>query len=211
MNFSELSEMVITGQHIAAAEWTQNALDQGVEPIELINKGLVPGMDEIGRRWKEGGIHMPEVLIAARAMKASMALAKPLIAVSGQEMKGTIVIGTVKGDLHDIGKNLVSMMLEGAGFEVHDLGNNVTPEAFVAAAEEHDTDIVAMSALLTTTVPMMEATIAALVAAEVRQNVKVMIGGAPVTQALANQIGADGYADDGASAVGVTKTLLGVD
>lgn len=206
--FDELADMIITGKHADAAEWSRTALADGVDPKEVIDKGMIPGMDEIGRRWKEGEIHMPEVLIAARAMKACMAVVQPLIVDSGAETKGTIVIGTVKGDLHDIGKNLVVMMLEGAGYSVHDLGNNVEPEMFVKAAEEHDTDIVAMSALLTTTVPMMKATIQALTDAELRSKVKVMIGGAPVSQELADSIGADGYAADGATAVDVTASLV---
>ncbi len=206
--FNELADMIITGQHNAAAEWSQAALDNGTEPIEIIDKGMVPGMDEIGRRWKDGEIHMPEVLIAARAMKACMAIVQPLLGASGAESRGSVVIGTVKGDLHDIGKNLVVMMLEGAGYTVYDLGNNVEPEVFVRAAEENNVDIVAMSALLTTTVPMMEATIQALKDAEIRTKVKVMIGGAPVSQELADNIGADGYAPDGATAVDVMASLV---
>ncbi len=209
--FDELANMIITGQHIAAAEWSQAAIDDGTEPAEIIDKGMIPGMDEIGRRWKNGEIHMPEVLIAARAMKACMAVVQPLLGASGAQSRGTVVIGTVKGDLHDIGKNLVVMMLEGAGYTVHDLGNNVEPGAFVSAAEEHNTDIVAMSALLTTTVPMMESTIQALKDAEIRDKVKVMIGGAPVSQELADNIGADGYAADGATAVDVMASLVSSD
>lgn len=206
--FDELADMIITGQHTAAAEWSQAAIDSGAGPEEIIDKGMIPGMDEIGRRWKDGEIHMPEVLIAARAMKACMAVVQPLLGASGAKSRGTVVIGTVKGDLHDIGKNLVVMMLEGAGYSVHDLGNNVEPDAFVKAAEEHDADIVGMSALLTTTVPMMEATIQALKDAEMRGELKVMIGGAPVSQELADSIGADGYAADGATAVDVTASLI---
>lgn len=206
--FDELAEMIITGQHTAAAEWSRTAIDNGTGPEEIIDKGMIPGMDEIGRRWKDGEIHMPEVLIAARAMKACMAVVQPLLGSSGAKTRGTVVIGTVKGDLHDIGKNLVVMMLEGAGYSVHDLGNNVEPGAFVKAAEEHNADIVGMSALLTTTVPMMEATIQALKDAEMRGKVKVMIGGAPVSQELADNIEADGYAADGATAVDVTASLI---
>ena len=209
--FDELSNMIINGHHTDAAEWAQAAIDDGVEPAEIIDKGMIPGMDEIGRRWKDGEIHMPEVLIAARAMKSCMAVVQPLLAASGGESRGSVVIGTVKGDLHDIGKNLVVMMLEGAGYSVHDLGNNVEPAAFVSAAEEHNTDIVAMSALLTTTVPMMESTIQALKDAEIRDKVKIMIGGAPVSQELADSIGADGYAADGATAVDVMARLISSD
>lgn len=206
--FDELANMIITGQHTAASEWSQAAIDNGVEPAEIIDKGMIPGMDEIGRRWKNGEIHMPEVLIAARAMKACMTVVQPLLGSSGGRSRGSVVIGTVKGDLHDIGKNLVVMMLEGAGYRVYDLGNNVEPGAFVRAAEENDVDIVAMSALLTTTVPMMTATIQALKDAEIRDKVKVMIGGAPVSQELADNIGADGYAQDGATAVDVMASLV---
>ncbi|MDP6667859.1 MAG: corrinoid protein [Dehalococcoidia bacterium] len=206
--FEDLANMIITGQHAGAAEWARTELDNGVGPGDIIDKGMIPGMDEIGRRWKDGEIHMPEVLIAARAMKACMAVVQPLLTESGAEERGSVVIGTVKGDLHDIGKNLVVMMLEGAGYRVYDLGNDVAPEAFVKAAEEHNVDIVAMSALLTTTVPMMEATIQALKDAELRAGVKVMIGGAPVSTELADNIGADGYAQDGATAVDVMASLI---
>ena len=206
--FEELTDMIINGQHTAASEWTQTAIDEGFNPIEVMDKGMIPGMDEIGRRWKDGEIHMPEVLIAARAMKVCMAILQPLIGESNAIARGTIVIGTVKGDLHDIGKNIVAMMLEGAGYRVYDLGNDVPAEAFVNAVEEYDADIVGMSALLTTTVPMMESTIQALKEAEIRSEVKVMIGGAPVSDELAKQIGADGYAPDGAVAVDLTSNLI---
>jgi len=183
--FEDLANMIITGQHSAAAEWAETELSNGTPPEDIIEKGMIPGMDEIGRRWKDQEIHMPEVLIAARAMKAAMAIVKPQLQNSADTSRGSVVIGTVKGDLHDIGKNLVVMMLEGAGYTVHDLGNDVPPEAFVKATEENDVDIVAMSALLTTTVPMMTETIEALKEAELRTKVKVMIGGAPVSDELA--------------------------
>jgi len=206
--FEELTNMIIDGQHMAASEWTQTAIDEGLKPIDVMDKGMIPGMDEIGRRWKDGEIHMPEVLIAARAMRVCMAILQPLITESNAIARGTIVIGTVKGDLHDIGKNIVAMMLEGAGYRVYDLGNDVPAEAFVNAVEEYDADIVGMSALLTTTVPMMESTIQALKEAEMRSEVKVMIGGAPVSDELAKQLGADGYAPDGAVAVDLTSNLI---
>jgi 5-methyltetrahydrofolate--homocysteine methyltransferase len=206
--FEDLANMIISGQHTAAAEWAEKELDSGIPPEEIIEKGMIPGMDEIGRRWKDQEIHMPEVLIAARAMKAAMAIVQPRLAASSNTSRGSVVIGTVKGDLHDIGKNLVVMMLEGAGYTVHDLGNDVAPETFVKAAEENGVDIVAMSALLTTTIPMMEATIEAFEQAELRAKVKIMIGGAPVSEQLAKQIGADGYAPDGATAVDVIATLV---
>ncbi len=206
--FEDLANMIITGKHTAAAEWATTEMDNGVSPADVIDKGMIPGMDEIGRRWKEGEIHMPEVLIAARAMKACMAVVQPLLASSGAVSRGVVVIGTVKGDLHDIGKNLVVMMLEGAGYTVRDLGNDVAPEAFVKALDENDVDILAMSALLTTTIPMMTATLDALKEAELRTSVKVVIGGAPVSSELATQIGADGYAPDGATALDVVASLF---
>jgi len=206
--FEDLANMIISGQHTAAAEWAETELSSGTTPEDIIEKGMIPGMDEIGRRWKDQEIHMPEVLIAARAMKAAMAIVKPQLQNSSDTSRGSVVIGTVKGDLHDIGKNLVVMMLEGAGYTVYDLGNDVAPEAFIQATEENDVDVVAMSALLTTTVPMMTETIEALKDAELRTKVKVMIGGAPVSDELAKQIGADGYAPDGASAVDVISALV---
>lgn len=208
MNFDELEGMVVTGDNHGAADWTEKALADGADPMDIINKSLVTGMAEIGRRWKAGEIHIPEVLIAARAMKASMALVRPLVASAGTEMRGKVVIGTVKGDLHDIGKNLVAMMLEGAGFEVFDLGTDVSPDAFVKAVEEMKPDVLAMSALLTTTVPMMQQTITQLNESELRQTVHVIVGGAPVTDGFAVQIGADGYAEDGSTAVEVAAKLI---
>lgn len=208
MNFDELAEKVVVGDHKGAVEWTTKALAANTSPMEIIDKGLVAGMDEIGRRWKAGDIHIPEVLVAARAMKASMALVRPLVIDAGTEMRGKVVIGTVKGDLHDIGKNMVAMMLEGAGFDVHDLGTDVAPEDFLKAVEEEKPDLLAMSALLTTTVPMMQQTIKRLDEAELRQTVRVMVGGAPVSDGFANQIGADGFAEDGATAVEVAAKLM---
>ena len=207
MNFQELSDMVITGDNKGAEQWTRNALDAGVGPKEIIDKGLVLGMDVVGQRFKSSEYHMPEVLIAARAMKASMDLVRPLIAGSDIEPAGRVVIGTVQGDLHDIGKNLVAMMLEGAGFEVHDLGVDVSPQAFVEAAEANNANLVCLSALLTTTMPMMRNVIEAVEQAELRAGLKIVIGGAPVSQAYADQITADGYAPDGASAVDIARTL----
>lgn len=206
--FEDLANMIIEGKHSAAAEWAETELSNGTPPEDIIEQGMIPGMDEIGRRWKEQEIHMPEVLIAARAMKAAMGIVKPRLQNSADTSRGSVVIGTVKGDLHDIGKNLVVMMLEGAGYTVFDLGNNVAPDAFVKATQENNVDVVAMSALLTTTVPMMTETIEALKAAELRTKVKVMIGGAPVSNELAEKIGADGYAPDGASAVDAISTLI---
>jgi len=207
MSFQELSDMVLAGDNKGAEQWTRDALDAGVAPKEIIDKGLVPGMEVVGQRFKSNEFHMPEVLIAARAMKASMNLARPLIAESDAQPVARVVIGTVQGDLHDIGKNLVAMMLEGAGFEVHDLGVDVSPQAFVEAVEANNADVVCLSALLTTTMPMMRNVIEAVEQAELRAGVKVLIGGAPVSQAYADQVKADGYAPDGASAVDVARTL----
>jgi len=198
MDFNDLAQMVISGDNKGAESWTQEALDSG----------LIPGMEEVGRRFKNAEYHMPEVLISARAMKASLALVRPLVTDSGIEPKGRVAIGTVRGDLHDIGKNLVGMMLEGAGYEVNDLGANVAPEAFVDAVENGGADLIGLSALLTTTMPMMNSTIEALNQAEVRSQVGVMIGGAPVNQAYADQVGADGYAPDSATAVEVADALM---
>ncbi len=208
MNFDELAQMVVKGDHLGAITWTEAAIADDVDPMLVINNGLVAGMDEIGKRWKAGEIHIPEVLVAARAMKASMALVRPLVLAAGTELRGKVVIGTVQGDLHDIGKNLVAMMLEGAGFEVFDLGTDVAPAAFIKAVEEEKPDLLAMSALLTTTVPMMQETLNQLKDAELRQTVRVMIGGAPVSDGLAKQFGADGYAADGATAVEVAGQLI---
>ncbi len=208
MDFNDLAQMVISGDNKGAESWTQEALDSGVEPAAIIDSGLIPGMEEVGRRFKNAEYHMPEVLISARAMKASLALVRPLVTDSGIEPKGRVAIGTVRGDLHDIGKNLVGMMLEGAGYEVNDLGANVAPEAFVDAVENGGADLIGLSALLTTTMPMMNSTIEALNQAEVRSQVGVMIGGAPVNQAYADQVGADGYAPDSATAVEVADALM---
>ncbi len=209
MNFQELSDMVIVGDHIGTEAWTQKALDSGISAKTIIDDGLIPGMDEVGRRFRENEYYMPDVLVSARAMKISMALVRPLLAESGDATKGAIVIGTVQGDLHDIGKNLVGMMLEGAGYDVHDLGVDVSPEDFLKCVEENDAGILCMSALLTTTMPMMETTIKAASEAELRNKVKILVGGAPVSDAFAERIGADGYAPDAARAVELANSILG--
>jgi 5-methyltetrahydrofolate--homocysteine methyltransferase len=178
-----------------------------VGPESIVNEGLIVGMDEVGRRFKANEFYVPEVLIAARAMHAGMDIVKPLLAESGVKPRGTVVIGTVQGDLHDIGKNLVAMMLEGGGWEVVDLQVDVAADTFVNSVNEQSPNVLAMSALLTTTMPGMKDTIDALSAAGVRDKVKVMIGGAPVTQAFADEIGADGYAPDAASAVDLANEL----
>jgi len=195
------------GEDQEVAELVQEALDQGLEPGEILRGGLIAGMDEVGRDFKAGDLFVPEVLIAARAMHAGMNVLRPLLADSDVVSAGKCVIGTVKGDLHDIGKNLVKMMLEGAGFETIDLGTDVGPEAFVEAVQEHQPQLVGMSALLTTTMVQMKATIEALEESGLRQSVKIMVGGAPVTDAFARQIGADAYAADAASAIDVARGL----
>jgi 5-methyltetrahydrofolate--homocysteine methyltransferase len=203
-----LAEAIISGNAPAAKELTQAALDEKVNPEQVLHQGLVAGMNEVGRRFKANEFYVPEVLIAARAMKGSMELLRPLLAETGAQPAGRVAIGTVRGDLHDIGKNLVSMMMEGAGFELTDLGVDVAPEKFVDTVKSNQIDVIALSALLTTTMPAMKDTIEALKAAGLRDKVKVMIGGAPVTQSYADEIGADGYSPDAASAVDKAKELI---
>ncbi len=206
---STISTAVIEGNLDDIVELTEDALDEGLEAQEILNQGLMPGMDYVGVEFKAGNMFVPEVLRSARAMQASMDILKPLLAESGVKMVGKVLLGTVKGDLHDIGKNLVGMMCKGAGFEVKDLGKDVAPESFVEAVKEFGPDVLGMSALLTTTMRAMEHTIKALEEAGVRDQVKVMIGGAPVTQSFADQIGADGYASNAASAAEMAKKLVG--
>lgn len=201
-----LSEAVIKGDQKTAVAVTQQALDEGMEPSAILNQGLIAGMDVIGARFKANEVYIPEVLIAARAMKMAMEILEPKLVESGVKPVGKALIGTVQGDLHDIGKNLVAMMLKGAGFEVVDLGTDVSPDKFVASAKESHAQLVGLSALLTTTMPAMERTIAAMKEAGVEA--KMMIGGAPVTQNYADKIGADGYAPDAASAVDLAKKLI---
>jgi 5-methyltetrahydrofolate--homocysteine methyltransferase len=183
-----------------------------MDPKELIFKGLIPGMDVVGEKFRRNEYYVPQVLLSARAMYAGLDLLKPLItaAAKADDYFGIVVIGTAQGDLHDIGKNLVAMMLEGAGFKVVNLGRDVAPEKFVAAVEEHGANIVGISALMTTTMPAMKRTIDALTKAGLRERVKVMVGGAPVSQAFADEIGADGYAKDSTLAVVKAKQLVGV-
>jgi corrinoid protein of di/trimethylamine methyltransferase len=190
-------------------EGTKILLDRGWAPDKVLNDALVEGMRIVGIDFRDGILFVPEVLLAANAMKAGMAILRPLLAETGAKPIGKVVIGTVKGDIHDIGKNLVAMMLEGAGFKVVNLGRDVAPEKFVAAVEEHQANIVGISALMTTTMPAMKRTIDALLKAGLRERVKVMIGGAPVSQAFADEIGADGYARDSTLAVVKAKALLG--
>jgi len=202
---SELSTAVIEGNLNDMVDLTEDALDEGLSARDILDKGLMPGMDHVGVEFKAGNMFVPEVLRSARAMQSSMGLIKPLLAETGDAMVGKVILGTVKGDLHDIGKNLVGMMCEGAGFEVTDLGKDIEPQAFVEAVKEYEPDILGMSALLTTTMRSMEHTVKALEEAGVRDKVKIMIGGAPVTQAFSDQIGADGYASNAASAADLAK------
>jgi len=203
----QIASNLYDGEDQEVATLVQQALDQGMEPGEVLQGGLIAGMDEVGRDFKAGDLFVPEVLIAARAMHAGMGVLRPLLAESDAQSAGKYVIGTVKGDLHDIGKNLVRMMLEGAGFDTVDLGTDVEPQGFVDAVREHKPQLVGMSALLTTTMVQMKSTIEALEEAGLRDSVKIMIGGAPVTDAFAQEIGADAYAADAASAVDVARSL----
>ncbi|HHV61496.1 MAG TPA: cobalamin-binding protein [Firmicutes bacterium] len=208
VNLQELQDAVISGNASKTKELTEQALKENVDPVVIVKEWLIPGMGIVGDKFKRNEIYVPEMLIAARAMYAALDVLRPILAQTDMEPVGKVVIGTVKGDLHDIGKNLVKMMLEGAGFEVIDLGIDVAPQKFVDAVKENKPNHVAMSALLTTTMPAMKETIEALKAAGLRDKVKVMIGGAPVTDKYANEIGADGYAPDASSAVDLAKRLL---
>ena len=204
----EIYKNIMEGQSAAVKENVQAALEAGIAAPVILNEGMIAAMAEVGHLFEEGEYYVPEMLISARAMQAGLALLKPHLVESDVKSQGTVVIGTVKGDLHDIGKNLVSMMLEGAGFEVVDLGNDVGPEKFVEAARASGAQIVALSALLTTTMPAMSTTIKALQAAGLRGQAKVMIGGAPITQEYAASIGADAYAPDASRAVSTAKALV---
>jgi len=203
----QMASNLYNGEDEVVPELVQKALDQGIEPGEILQGGLIAGMDEVGVDFKAGDLFVPEVLIAARAMRAGMAILRPLLAESDVVSAGKYVIGTAKGDLHDIGKNLVKMMLEGAGFETVDLGTDVEPADFVTAVQEHRPQLVGISALLTTTMVQMKTTIESLEEAGLRDSVKIMIGGAPVTAAFAKEIGADAYAPDAATAVDVAREL----
>jgi 5-methyltetrahydrofolate--homocysteine methyltransferase len=203
-----LHDAILSGDAKAARSLTEAALGAGVEPLKLVQDYMAPAMNEVGRRFECNEYFVPELLMSARAMKTALELVRPLLSATEGQPNGRVVIGTVQGDLHDIGKNLVASMLEGGGFEIVDLGANVPPEKFINAVREKKTDIVAMSALLTTTMPAMKLTIEALANAGVRQQVKVMIGGAPITQMFANEIGADGFSDNAATAVTTAKKLI---
>ena len=203
-----IMDALIAGNEKTVLELVQSGLDKESDPGDMLNKGLIAGMDIVGEKMEAGDMFIPEVLRCAKVMGKALELLKPLLGEDAGATQGTAVIGTVKGDLHDIGKNLVSMMLESAGFRVADLGIDVTPEQFCAAAKDNNANLVGVSALLTTTMPMMKQTVDALVEAGIRDNVKVMVGGAPVTQKFSDEIGADGYAPDAGSAVKAAKALL---
>jgi 5-methyltetrahydrofolate--homocysteine methyltransferase len=213
-NMSEILEgistAVIEGDLDEIEDLTEDALDDGISSEEILNKGLMTGMDYVGVEFKVGNMFVPEVLRSARTMQLAMGILKPLLAESGVPMAGKVVLGTVKGDLHDIGKNLVGMMCEGAGLEVKDIGKDVSAEDFVEAVRELEPDVLGMSALLTTTMRSMESTVKVLEEAGLRGRVKIMIGGAPVTQAFADQIGADGYASNAAAAAELAQRLVDV-
>ena len=204
----ELYYAVLDGNASAASEITQKALDAGLTAEKILYQGCIPAMDEVGYQFEIGEKFVPEMLVAARAMDAAMRLLRPLLVEEGVEQIGTVLAGTVQGDLHDIGKNLVTMMMEGAGFRIVDLGTDVAPEKFVEAVKTGHPDIVAMSALLTTTTRSIPTTIQALEEAGLREQIKIMIGGAPITQDFADKVGADGFAADAGSAARKAKELM---
>jgi len=206
-DLEDLRQSIIEGDMKSTTSLVESALADGLEPGTILNDGMIAAMTEVGRRFEEGEYFVPEMLIAARAMQAGLKILKPKLVDSGTKPLGTVAIGTVKGDLHDIGKSLVAMMLEGAGFEIMDLGVDVPPEKFVEAIRG-GAQVIAMSALLTTTMPNMKATVEAVKQAGLRDQSVIVIGGAPVTQAYANEIGADAYAPDASAAVRVTRSLI---
>ena len=205
----KIYDSVLNGEMDEVTAHVQAALDAKIDPGIILNGGMISAMQEVGRLFEEGEYFVPEMLISARAMQTGLALLKPHLVQANVQSSGKVVVGTVKGDLHDIGKNLVAMMLEGAAFEIIDLGTDVSPEKFVEAVKAHQPAVVGLSALLTTTMPNMKTTIEALKTAGLRDRVKVIIGGAPVTAAYARDIGADGFAPDASRAVALTKSLVG--
>jgi len=208
--FEKLSTAILEGDSDASASITQQGLDEGVSAADILNNGLIVGMNEVGVRFKAGDMFVPEVLMSAESMASGMDLLRPLLIESGTKMAGTIVMGTVEGDLHDIGKNLVSMMCEGAGFQIVNLGFDVAPNKFIEAIKEHQPEIVGMSAMLTTTMRAMGHTIKAIEEAGLRDKVKVMVGGAPVDQEFADRIGADGYGANAPASSELAKQLVGL-
>lgn len=204
----QIREAIIDGDFGGMPEIVQNALDSGIAAESLLDDAMIPAMEEVGQLYEDGEFYVPEMLISAKAMNCGMELIRPRLKQDSLASRGKVLIGTSEGDLHDIGKNLVGMMLEGAGFEVINLGSDIAPERFVAAIKENEPQIIAMSSLLTTTMPAMKRTIDAITDAGLREKVSVMIGGAPVTQDFADRIGADGYSTDANSAVGLAKRLI---
>ncbi len=207
-DFKAIGDALIACDAAKVLELVKSGLSQGVPAKDLLNQGLIAGMDVVGERMENEELFIPEVLMAAKAMGAAVDVLKPLLAESDVSSKGKVIIGTVKGDLHDIGKNLVAMMLESAGLEVYNLGVDVAPDKFVNEIKAKNANILALSALLTTTMPMMKETVAAVANAGIREKVKILVGGAPVTQSFAMEIGADGYAPDAGSATRLAKSLL---
>jgi 5-methyltetrahydrofolate--homocysteine methyltransferase len=207
-DFKPLYDAILNGDAKNAKLITEQALAAGTDPMSLVQEGMVPAMAEVGKRFECNEYFVPELLLSARAMKAALELMRPLLLAGGARSAGRVVIGTVRGDLHDIGKNLVSVMLEGSGYDVTDLGVNVPPEQFVAAVRERSPQIVALSALLTTTMRAMKETVEALQQAGVRQQVKVLVGGAPITQRFATEIGADGYSESAANVADLARQVL---
>lgn len=205
----DLAQLLEQGQSQKALALTQQMVDSGMSPQTILNDGLIAGMAVVGEKMRNGEMYLPEVLQSAGAMKASLTILKPHLAREGAKPRGKILIGTVKGDMHDIGKNLVCIMLQGAGFEIVDIGLNVEPQKFVTAITEHTPEIVGLSAMLTTTMLNMKTTIEAIVAAGIRSKVKIIVGGAPVSQKFADEIGADGYSRDAVLAVDKVKQLIG--
>jgi 5-methyltetrahydrofolate--homocysteine methyltransferase len=206
--YQELADAIIKGDNTASKELAEKLVADGVAATEILNDGLVPGMNVVGAKFKANEMYIPEVLIAARAMHAAMDIIKPLLAESGEEGRGTVVVGTVQGDLHDIGKNLVAMMLEGGGFQVVDAGVDIPADKFIEEAKKSKAKVIGLSALLTTTMPGMKEVIEALRADDATKDIKVMVGGAPLTQEYADSIGADGYAADASSAVDLAAELM---
>ncbi|MCY4603446.1 MAG: corrinoid protein [Gemmatimonadetes bacterium] len=207
-DMQNIAAALIDGDHHTVDELTGQAIASGVEAIEVMDNGLIAGMAIVGIKFRENFIFVPEVLACARAMKAGMTHIEPILSASGVEPIGIVIMGTVKGDLHDIGKNLCIMMLRGAGFVVHDLGVDTSEDEFIDAVEEHEAPLLGMSALLTTTMPNMGKTIEAFIDADLRDDVKIMVGGAPVTQEFADDMGADGYGKDALACVSLAKDLL---
>jgi 5-methyltetrahydrofolate--homocysteine methyltransferase len=209
LHLEKISRAVLEGDRDSTVEYVQAALDANVDANTILQGGLIPAMSDVGRLFEEGEYFVPEMLISARAMKSGLALIKPLLVGADIKPAGKVALGTVKGDLHDIGKNLVGIMLEGAGFAIYDLGTDVSPEQFIDAIKTNEVDLIGLSALITTTMPMMETTIQAIANAGLRSQVKIIIGGAPITQEFADKIGADGFAPDASQATKMAVELIG--